>query len=159
MGTRGLFSPERAISSKNQVAHMAPFLIFILASVLNAATSASLGPSPSPASPASPVPTKATPMPPPTPTTGLIDQVEGDYVQSSPPASNDWHHVSISKKEENVFTWKNKAGVEWDLVFSGEERDGGVIFKVGDNCLYKKDGYTEALLSARGDSIEIKGPD
>merc|ERR1711934_1246767 len=97
--------------------------------------------------------------PPPTPTTGLIDQVEGDYVQSSPPASNDWHYVSISKKEENVFTWKNKAGVEWDLVFSGEEWDGAVRFKVGDNCLYKKDGYTEALLSARGDSIEIKGPD
>merc|ERR1712121_488941 len=48
MGTRGLFSPERAISSKNLVAHLAPFLIFILASVLNAATSASLGPSPSP---------------------------------------------------------------------------------------------------------------
>merc|ERR1711936_1063883 len=48
MGTRGLFSPERAISSKNLVAHMAPFLIFILASGLNAATSASLGPSPSP---------------------------------------------------------------------------------------------------------------
>merc|ERR1712010_254267 len=74
--------------------------------------------------------------PPPTPTTGLIDQVEGDYVQSSPPASNDWHYVSISKKEENVFTWKNKAGVEWDLVFSGEEWDGAVRFK--------KDGYTEA---------------
>merc|ERR1712055_969223 len=49
MGTRGLLSPERAISSKNLVAHMAPFLIFILASVLNAATSTSLGPSPSPA--------------------------------------------------------------------------------------------------------------
>merc|ERR1712055_68338 len=48
MGTRGLFSPERAISSRNLVAHMAPFLIFILASVLNAATSASLGPSPLP---------------------------------------------------------------------------------------------------------------
>merc|ERR1711934_124680 len=96
--------------------------------------------------------------PPPTPTTGLIDQVEGDYVQSSPPASNDWHYVSISKKEENVFTWKNKAGVEWDLVLSGEE-SGGVSFKVGDKCLYKKDGYTEALLSARGDSIEIEGPE
>merc|ERR1712055_575262 len=102
--------------------------------------------------------TDGTPPSPPTPTTGLIDQVEGDYVQSSPPASNDWHYVSISKKEENVFTWKNKAGVEWDLVFSGEERDGAVRFKVGDKCLYKKDGYTEALLSARGDSIEIKGP-
>merc|ERR1712055_552788 len=102
--------------------------------------------------------TDGTPPSPPTPTTGLIDQVEGDYVQSSPPASNDWHYVSISKKEENVFTWKNKAGVEWDLVLSGEERDGAVRFKVGDNCLYKKDGYTEALLSAKGDSIEIEGP-
>merc|ERR1712055_51975 len=131
MGEVFLAQSKSYISSKNQVAHMAPFLIFILASVLNAATSASLGnntdptptitaqpgPSPSPssaspASPASPVPTTATPMPPPTPTTGLIDQVEGDYVQSSPPASNDWHYVSISKKEENVFTWKNKAGVE-----------------------------------------------
>merc|ERR1712055_271032 len=101
--------------------------------------------------------TDGTPPSPPTPTTGLIDQVEGNYVQSSPPASNDWHYVSISKKE-NVFTWKNKAGVEWDLVFSGEERDGAVRFEVGDKCLYKKDGYTEALLSARGDSIEIKGP-
>merc|ERR1719222_1836629 len=96
--------------------------------------------------------------PPPTPTTGLIEQVEGDYVQSSPPASNDWHYVRISKKEENVFTWKNKAGVEWDLVFSGEERDGAVRFEVGDNCLYKKDGYTEALLYAKGDSITIEGP-
>merc|ERR1711990_371703 len=102
--------------------------------------------------------TDGTPPSPPTPTTGLIDQVEGDYVQSSPPASNDWHHVSISKKEENVFIWKNKAGVEWDLVFSGEE-SGGVSFKVGDKCRYKKDGYTEALLSARGDSIEIEGPE
>jgi len=102
--------------------------------------------------------TDGTPPSPPTPTTGLIDQVEGDYVQSSPPASNDWHYVSISKKEENVFTWKNKAGVEWDLVLSGEE-SGGVSFKVGDKCRYKKDGYTEALLSARGDSIEIEGPE
>merc|ERR1711934_525870 len=102
--------------------------------------------------------TDGTPPSPPTPTTGLIDQVEGDYVQSSPPASNDWHYVSICKKEENVFTWKNKAGVGWDLVLSGEE-SGGVSFKVGDKCLCKKDGYTEALLSARGDSIEIEGPE
>merc|ERR1712055_1105490 len=90
----------------------------------------------------------------------LVKRMYGctDGTQPSPPASNDWHYVSISKKEENVFTWKNKAGVEWDLVLSGEE-SGGVSFKVGDKCLYKKDGYTEALLSARGDSIEIEGPE
>ena len=61
---------------------------------------------------------------------GLIDQVEGDYVQTSPPASNEWHYVRISKKKENVFTWKNKAGVEWDLVLSGDESGGRVTFKV-----------------------------
>ena len=63
---------------------------------------------------------------------GLINQVEGDYVQSSPPASNDWHYVSISKKEENVFTWKNKAGVEWGLTFIEEESSGVLKFKVGE---------------------------
>jgi len=31
-------------------------------------------------------------------TAGLIDQVEGDYVQTSPPASNERHYVRISKK-------------------------------------------------------------
>merc|ERR1712098_683973 len=91
-------------------------------------------------------------------TAGLIDRVEGDYVQTSPPASNEWHYVRISKKKENVFTWKNKAGVEWDLVLSGDESGGRVTFKVGDECLYKKDGYTEARLYAKGDSIVIEGP-
>merc|ERR1712055_1097235 len=43
MGEVFLAQSKSYISSKNQVAHMAPFLIFILASVLNAATSASLG--------------------------------------------------------------------------------------------------------------------
>ena len=65
---------------------------------------------------------------------GLIDQVEGDYVQSSPPASNDWHYVSIIKKKENVFTWRNKAGVEWGLTFVEEELSGVLKFKVGENC-------------------------
>ena len=82
---------------------------------------------------------------------GLIDQVEGDYVQTSPPASNEWHYVRISKKKENVFTWKNKAGVEWDLILTGKEKNG---FKVGENC----NRYTEALLSAEGDTVEIRGP-
>jgi len=105
------------------------------------------------------LPPKMIPAPPSSagPTTGLIDQVEGEYVQTQPPASNDWHYVSISKKEENIFTWKNKAGVEWDLL-QPKESSGVVIFQVGDNCPYKKDGYTEAKLSIKEDTIEIDGP-
>jgi len=105
------------------------------------------------------LPPKMTPAPPSSagPTTGLMDQVEGEYVQTQPPASNDWHYVNITKKEVDNFTWKNKAGVEWDLI-QPKESSGVVIFQVGDNCLYKKDGYTEAKLSFKEDTIEIDGP-
>ena len=57
-----------------------------------------------------------------------VVQVEGEYERASP--SNDWHYVTISKKNENVFIWKNKAGVEWDLTLDGEERVGVLRFKV-----------------------------
>merc|ERR1711944_338536 len=38
------------------------------------------------------LPPKMTPAPPSSagPTTGLMDEVEGEYVQTQPPASNDW---------------------------------------------------------------------
>jgi len=129
---------------------------------LVAATSAT------PAAPPSTPPTKTAAPPCPStsspgpikapPTAGLIEQVEGDYVQSSLPATNNWHYVSISKKKENLYNWKNKAGIEWDLILIGEESGGVVTFKVGDNCGYKKGGYTEARLFAKGDTIEIEGP-
>ena len=53
-------------------------------------------------------------------------------MQSSPPPSNDWHYVSIrgQKGSENLFLWKNKAGVEWDLVLGGDESGGRLTFKV-----------------------------
>ena len=89
--------------------------------------------------------------------------VEGDYVQTLPQASNDWHYVKItaqpgsdkvlsffnthlhstshfpfqyfSSSPEKVFLWKNKAGVEWELVLIDEkETENGVpmlVFKVG----------------------------
>ena len=58
---------------------------------------------------------------------------EGDYVQSSPPPSNDWHYVSIRGQSgsENLFSWKNKAGIEWDLIFVEEESSGVFKFQVG----------------------------
>jgi len=85
--------------------------------------------------------------------------VEGDYVQSSPPPSNDWHYVSIRGQSgsENLFSWKNKAGVEWDLIFVEEESSGVFKFQVGENCPYYTDGYTEARLFTNN-AIEIEGP-
>jgi len=105
------------------------------------------------------VPTTATPSP--TPGPGLLDIVEGDYVQSSPPPSNDWHYASISRSgAENSFIWKNKAGVEWELTFIGEESSGVLKFKVGDNCPYNNEeqGYAEARLFKKKTTIEIEGP-
>ena len=64
---------------------------------------------------------------------GIKGQVEGEYEQTSPPSSNDWHFVTISAKEGSgkVFTWKNKAGVSWELEFIREEENGAVlVFKV-----------------------------
>ena len=52
-------------------------------------------------------------------------------MQSSLPATNNWHYVSISKSKGNLYTWKNKAGIEWDLILIGEESGGVVTFKVG----------------------------
>lgn len=91
--------------------------------------------------------------------TGLKDIVEGDYVQTSPPASNDWHYVSIRGQisSQNIFTWKNKAGVEWDLIFIEEESSGVYKFEVGENCPYYTDGYTEARLYTNTRN-EIEGP-
>ena len=64
---------------------------------------------------------------------GLKQLVEGSYEQSSPPPSNDWHYVSIRGQNgsENIFTWKNKAGVEWDLIFVEKENSGVFKFQVG----------------------------
>ena len=102
--------------------------------------------------------------------------VEGNYVQSSPPPSNDWHYVSIRGQNgsENIFLWKNKAGVEWDLIFVEEESTGvfkfqvGKLFsrwgdtfftQVGENCPYNTEehGYTEARLFTNS-TIAIEGP-
>ena len=63
---------------------------------------------------------------------GVEQLVSGDYEQTSPPASNDWHYVSIMKQtgSKNSFTWKNRAGVEWELIFIEEESDEVLKFQV-----------------------------
>merc|ERR1712013_567773 len=97
----------------------------------------------------------------PTPSTGIKERVEGDYEQTSPPSSNDWHFVKITAKpgSDKVFIWKNKAGVAWELILTNmEENDGVLVFKVGEDCPYMQLGYTQARLFFRGDRIEIEGP-
>merc|ERR1712013_669460 len=118
-------------------------------------TSSSLAPTPSP----SPSPFPSSPRP--TPSTGIKERVEGDYEQTSPPSSNDWHFVKITAKpgSDKVFIWKNKAGVAWELILTNmEENDGVLVFKVGEDCPYMQLGYTQARLFFRGDRIEIEGP-
>ena len=39
-----------------------------------------------------------------------------------------------------------------------QQRQSYDLFQVGKNCPYYDDGYTEALLTAEGDTIEIVGP-
>merc|ERR1712055_366142 len=100
----------------------------------------------------------------PTPSTGVKEKVEGDYEQTSPPSSNDWHFVKITAKpgsDDKVFIWKNKAGVTWELILTNMEENFAVlllVFKVGEDCPYVQLGYTQARLFVREDKIEIEGP-
>merc|ERR1711962_1756234 len=114
--------------------------------------------SPAPTTSSSPSPFPSSPRP--TPSTGVKEKVEGDYEQTSPPSSNDWHFVKITAKpgSDKVFIWKNKAEVEWELILTNMENDGVVVFKVGDDCPYMQMGYTQARLFVREDKIEIEGP-
>ena len=61
-----------------------------------------------------------------------------------------------------MFTWKNRAGVKWDLTLVGEVEPGTLMFEVGENCPYfNKSGYTTANLYFNIDSTEdvkIEGP-
>merc|ERR1711973_203042 len=115
----------------------------------------------SPAPTPSPSPSPFPSSPRPTPSTGVKEKVEGDYEQTSPPSSNDWHFVKITAKpgSDKVFIWKNKAGVAWELILTNmEENDGVLVFKVGEDCPYMQLGYTQARLFLRQDRIEIEGP-
>merc|ERR1711872_751641 len=113
-------------------------------------------PAPTPSPSASPFPSS----PRPTPSTGIKERVEGDYEQTSPQSSNDWHFVKITAKpgSDKVFIWKNKAEVTWELILTNMENDGVVVFKVGEDCPYMQLGYTQARLFVREDKIEIEGP-
>merc|ERR1711962_803840 len=115
-------------------------------------------PVPTPSPSASPIPSS----PRPTPSTGVKKKVEGDYEQTSPPSSNDWHFVKITAQpgSDKVFIWKNKAGVTWELILTSMEEYGvwRLVFKVGEDCPYRQLGYPQARLFVREGKIEIEGP-
>ena len=75
---------------------------------------------------------------------------EGKYVRK--PAENDWHHVTISKMSNGNYKWKNKDGVEWDLISNGQECN---LLQVGTQCPYYVNGYTFTRFNENG----IYGPD
>merc|ERR1711872_348068 len=108
----------------------------------------------SPSQKLSPSPSSSSPAPNslPSPSTGVKEIVEGDYEQTSPLSSNDWHFVKITAKpgSDKVFIWKNKAGVEWELILTNmEENDRVLVFKVGEDCPYMQLGYTQARIFVR----------
>ena len=54
------------------------------------------------------------------------------------PPTNDWHYINIRQSQngsENIFTWKNKANVEWDLIFVEEESTYDFKFQVEETFL------------------------
>ena len=64
------------------------------------------------------------------PSSGLKGQVEGEYERALP-INDPYDYVTISKKNETCFTWKNKDGEGWDLTLGEEESNGELWLKVG----------------------------
>ena len=85
-------------------------------------------------------------------TTDLCD--ESGYPQ------NNWHFVEVvpPSNDGRSFTWRNKAGVEWDL-YPNYDNNTITSFMVGDNCPYYTDGYTRAEVNYEdGQVVSIDGP-
>ena len=74
---------------------------------------------------------------------------EGRYIRK--PAENDWHYVTISKTFNGNYKWKNKAGIEWNLISNGKECN---LLQVGIQCPYYSNGYTFTRFNEKG----IYGP-
>merc|ERR1719210_1187290 len=104
---------------------------------------------------------------------GMAEKVAGhDYIRSNLPLSvyegsyenqeyiksgggNDWHYVDITKKSENELTWTNRAGLSWTLT----KTDDPTKFSVGEDCVYYKHGYREAIFTFQGGLFtQVLGP-
>ena len=89
----------------------------------------------------------------------MTKDVAGDYVVDGYPESemNDWHYVTISvdDAERGIYTWNNRAGVEWTLKQAWE-----LGLEVAPDCPYYDDGHREAFVDMDwdGNIIAIHGP-
>eukprot|EP00111_Clytia_hemisphaerica_P016629 TCONS_00049309-protein len=64
---------------------------------------------------------------------------------------NDWHYVHIDYDESTQkYTWSNRAGVKWSMYQTNVFNK----LRVGEDCPYLKNGYTEAIFTDNG----IYGP-
>ena len=73
------------------------------------------------------------------------------------PPTNDWHYINIRQSQngsENIFTWKNKANVEWDLIFVEEESTYDFKFQVGK--LFQFDETMNILFDSGGGRLSLQ---
>jgi len=64
---------------------------------------------------------------------------------------NDWHYVHIDYDESTQkYTWSNRAGVKWSMYQTNVFNK----LRVGEDCPYFENGYTEAIFNENG----IYGP-
>ena len=72
------------------------------------------------------------------------------------PPTNDWHYINIRQSQngsENIFTWKNKANVEWDLIFVEEESTYDFKFQV--RKLFQFDETMNILFDSGGGRLSL----
>ena len=73
------------------------------------------------------------------------------------PPTNDWHYINIRQSQngsENIFTWKNKANVEWDLIFVEEESTYDFKFEV--RKLFQFDETMNMLFDSGGGRLSLQ---
>ena len=73
------------------------------------------------------------------------------------PPTNDWHYINIRQSQngsENIFTWKNKANVEWDLIFVEEESTYDFKFQV--RKLFQFDETMNILFDSGGGRLSLQ---
>ena len=89
--------------------------------------------------------------------TSSLDDLPGSYncLMYTGEDRNDWHLVTITKKEFGTFEWRNRADVVWTI--RADTRD---KLLVDEDCPYHTDGHTEAFLEFNddGEIIGIRGP-
>jgi len=70
---------------------------------------------------------------------------------------NDWHHVELLLSEDGThLVWRNNADVHWSAI----PTENALVYRVGPECPYQGQGYTEmrVQLDGSGGVSSIQGP-